>query len=182
MPSVSITKPLRVIYKQQFPLLQHVRSYLCCETLICVVNGHAQNKLYWPSPAPGFDLFFSIHRGHKLKLPIVLEPCWSPCRTLLKTSLHLSCFPNMISASNRNHMLNADTTSTMSAPSGSCDAVLPPCTHTPPHHPQPLISPLLFPTVSHLFHRVLFCFTCTVSFCFPFFPACSCSVIEQDTL
>lgn len=36
-------------------------------------------------------------------------------------------------------------------------------THTPPHHPQPLVSPLLFPTVSHLLHRALFCFTYTVA-------------------
>lgn len=170
MPSASITEPLRVIYKQLFPLPQHVPSYLSCETQICVVNSHAQYKLAWPSTAPSFDQFFSIHRGRKLKLPGVLQPRWSPCSTLLKTSLCLSCLPDVISVSNGNHMLNANTTSSMSAPPGSCDAASPPLcihTHTPPHHPQPLMSPLLFPTVSHLLHRALFCLTYTVSFCFP---------------
>lgn len=28
----------RVIYKQRFPLPQHVRGYRCCETQICVIN------------------------------------------------------------------------------------------------------------------------------------------------
>lgn len=40
---------------------------------------------------------------------------------------------------------------------------------TPLHHPQPLMSPLLFPTVSHLLHRAFFCFTYTVFFFFLFF-------------
>ncbi len=100
-------------------------------------------------------------------------------------------FSDVISVSNGNHMLNANTTSSMSAPSGSCDAVAPlnslthslTHTHTPSHHPQPLMSPLLFPTVSHLLHREPFCFTYIVSFCFPpLFCACSCSVIQTDTL
>lgn len=92
MPSISITEPLRVIYKQRFPQPQHVLSYLFCKTQICVVNGHAQYKLAWPSPAPSFDLFFSIHTGHKLKLLHVPEPQCSPRSTQLKNILVFKVF------------------------------------------------------------------------------------------
>lgn len=95
MPSASITEPLRVIYKQLFPLLQHVPSYLCSREQICVVM--VTHSISWPDLVQLRALIcsFTIHKGHKLKLPDVPEPCCS-CRTLLKTSLHLSCFPDVI--------------------------------------------------------------------------------------
>lgn len=43
-------------------------------------------------------------------------------------------------------------------------------THTLPHRRQPQMSPLLFPTVSHLLHKALFCFACTISPPPLFFP------------
>lgn len=50
------------------------------------------------------------------------------------------------------------------------------------HHPQPLMSPLLFPTVSHLLYRARFCFTYTVSLRFPpfFGPAVVLSFKHSD--
>lgn len=156
LPSASFTESLMVICKQLFPLLQHILTYLCCETHICVVNGHAQYKLARSTPTPGFDLFFSIQRPQ-------VKAARHPLTTLIslynsaKNIVSLSCFPDVISVSNGNHMLNANTTSSMSAPSGSCDAP-PPSPHAlHPNHPQPLMSPLLFPTESDLLHRVLFC-------------------------
>lgn len=84
-----------VLYKQLFPPPLQVPSYLSCETQICVVNGHAQYKQAWPSPASSFDYFFSILQGHKIKLLGILEPHWSSCRTLLKNILWSKLFPDV---------------------------------------------------------------------------------------
>lgn len=80
----------------------------------------------------------------------------------------------MISVSNGNHMPKATPPPVCQLPQGLV-MLSPPLTHknththarthTSPNHPQPLMSPLLFPTVSHLLHRALFCLTHTVSFC-----------------
>lgn len=177
MPAPPITEPLRAVYKQLFPPPQHVLSYLYCETQICVVNGHVKYKMAWPSPPQSFHHSF-LFWGHKLTLPDVLH--WSPCRTLLKTSLCFSCFPDVINDTNGNHMLNANTTSSTSTLSGSCDAA-PLHTHTESTH--------------NLWGR-LFCFPWCLIFCTecsfvlckpslsvsPLFCAWSCSAIQTDTL
>lgn len=55
----------------------------------------------------------------------------------------------MISVSNGNHMLNANTTSSMSAPSGSCDAVPLPCTYIHAHSTPPPTTSDVASFVSH---------------------------------
>lgn len=91
MPFASITEPLRIIYKQQFPLLQHVPSYLCSREQICVDMVTHSISLPDLVQLQALICSFTIHRGHKLKLPGFPEPCCSCCKTA-RNSLVLKLF------------------------------------------------------------------------------------------
>lgn len=152
VPAPPITRPLRAVYKQQFPPPRHVPRYLCCKTQICMVNGHAEYKMAWPSPAPSCDDFFRL-RGLKLKHHMSLN-----CVDLLvlRTSLRFICFPGAKSVSNGNHMPNANIISSDSGPTESC--VTPPLTqtHTPPTTSD--VSPFVSHGVSSSVHSSLLYF------------------------
>lgn len=160
-PAPPITRPLRAVYKQQFPPPQHVPRYLCCKTQICMVNGHTEYKMAWPSPAPSFDDFFCL-RGLKLKHHMSLN-----CVDLLvdgceKHPCVLFVFPGAKSVSNGNHMPNANIISGTSGPTESCVAPppVPPRpptqTHTPPTTSD--VSPFVSHGVSSSVHSSLLYF------------------------
>lgn len=84
----------------------------------------------------------------------------------------------MISVSNGNHMLNANTTSSMSAPSGSCDAAPPTPPSLPTHtgtHTLSTPPPATSDVASFVSHGVsssaqsALLFHVHVAFCFPHF-------------
>lgn len=123
-------------------------------------------SLSWPSRAPSTDQFFSVQRPQ-----VKVARCpWTLLIFLqnsAKTSLCFSCFPDVVSVGNGSHMLNANTISSTSAPSGSCDAAPLAHTHTPPTN---LWCPVFcFPRCLIICTEHSFVFMCAVSLFCPFF-------------
>lgn len=120
-----------------------------------MVNGHAEYKMAWPSPAPSCDDFFRL-RGLKLKhhmslncVDLLVEGCWEhPCVLFVFLALKVSVMEIIcqMQTSSPAH----------SGPTESC--VAPPLTqtHTPPTTSD--VSPFVSHGVSSSVHSSLLYF------------------------
>lgn len=93
-----------------------------------------------------------------------------------KTPSSLSCFLDVISASNGNHVLNANTTSSMSTPAGSCDAPSDPV-YNYTLHPTTTTSDVASFVSRGVSSSAQNTLLLPSLFLFPFSSACSCCVI-----